>query len=151
MELDKKTPLEYRITKEKEQDEVKFIEGNHKTNIFLNEETEMEVFDRKVNKMFNSAIRRPDRPKSHNPMWDAMEKKIVQPEVNVIYKVEELKELGIDYSKYTRNVESSLSYAKTNKEKKEIIKDFKGKFTKEVKKESGFKIWWKAWMKQIMS
>lgn len=94
MKLDNKETLSVIITKEIQQKEVKLIEGNHLSHIFADPEVELENFNKKITKMSRASLGR-DREKSYNPMWDKLEKQIVQPEVGVIYTKKEMDNLGL--------------------------------------------------------
>lgn len=161
MELDKKTPLEYKINQGQEKSiEERFIIQENKLSSVLHPDLVDEAMSR-FNRFITKEVRGykdengkpnrgPDRPKSYNPMFDALEERIVEPEVGVIYSIDQLnrmghhmKQLGIQVQRHNRLIVLNPT---PFIEEVTLPREEVGE-----RKQNKFVTWWKAWMKQLMN
>lgn len=177
MELDKETPLEYRVTNEVNEDENFFVKQQKELDLFPDQEANQEAyrrFNRFITKGLNNQLykdgssnRGVDRPKSYNPAYDALEKKINEPDLPVgeMFKLKDygleaqedsdaskhlyhMKTLGIQIHRPTNHMTTVIPYEnnKLDKEEKKEVESFLNKINK---KDSAWKIFWKFWFNKL--
>lgn len=86
MELDKKTPLEYRVTNEVNEDENFLVKENKLFDMFPPGDPQMERFHNYISKGIRNELYKDgtsnrgfDRPRSRNPTYDKLEKTLDDP------------------------------------------------------------------------